>query len=78
MAPAIPGRTKRVTLGMDRGYDGSETIEWRRERNVTPHRAQKRGFDARKIEHLRPHFDDQAGISAAVPASAAFGAPPPD
>ena len=40
MAEQIPGGTKRVTLGGDRGYDAAGFVAALRELNVTPHVAQ--------------------------------------
>ncbi|GIU77305.1 MAG: hypothetical protein KatS3mg005_0543 [Bryobacteraceae bacterium] len=40
MAREIPGGTKRVTVGADRGYDTREFVERLKELNVTPHGAQ--------------------------------------
>lgn len=40
MADQIPGGTKRVTLGADRGYDTRDFVEQMRERCVSPHVAQ--------------------------------------
>jgi transposase len=40
MAEQIPGGSKRVTLGADRGYDTADFVEQMREFRVTPHVAQ--------------------------------------
>jgi len=40
MAQQIPGGTRRVTLGCDRGYDARSFVAELRELNVTPHVAQ--------------------------------------
>jgi transposase len=40
MAEQIPGGSKRVTLGADRGYDTADFVEHMREFRVTPHVAQ--------------------------------------
>lgn len=40
MAERIPGGTKRVTLGADKGYDVKSFVAGLRELNVTPHVAQ--------------------------------------
>lgn len=41
MVDEIPGGTKRVTLGADRGYDVGDFVHQLRERCVTPHVAQR-------------------------------------
>jgi transposase len=56
MVEDIPGGTKRVTLGADRGYDTRDFVEQLRERCVTPHVAQntshrRSGVDARTVRH---------------------------
>jgi IS5 family transposase len=40
MAREIPGGTKRVTVGGDKGYDAREFVEQMKELKVTPHVAQ--------------------------------------
>jgi transposase len=40
MAARLPGRTRRVTLGADKGYDTREFVEGLRQWSVTPHVAQ--------------------------------------
>jgi IS5 family transposase len=40
MAEQIPGGSKRVTLGADRGYDTADFVEQMKEFRVTPHGAQ--------------------------------------
>lgn len=42
MAREIPGGTKRVTLGADRGYDTRDFVQRLRDLKVTPHVAQNR------------------------------------
>ena len=56
MAEAIPGGSKRVTLGADRGYDTRDFVEQMRERCVTPHVARndngrRSAIDARTTQH---------------------------
>jgi transposase len=56
MAERIPGGTKRVTLGGDRGYDVASFVAGLRELNVTPHVAQntsgrRSAIDQRTTSH---------------------------
>lgn len=56
MARQLPGGSKRVTLGADKGYDAAEFIERLREMNVTPHVAQntsrrRSNVDGRTTRH---------------------------
>lgn len=53
MAEQIPGGTKRVTLGGDKGYDVKSFVAGLRELNVTPHVAQKQNsaIDRRTTGH---------------------------
>lgn len=53
MAEQIPGGTKRVTLGGDKGYDVNSFVAGLRELNVTPHVAQKQksAIDRRTTGH---------------------------
>ena len=41
----MPG-TKRITLGADRGYDTRDFVAACRDRNITPHVAQKARYSA--------------------------------
>lgn len=53
MVDEIPGGTRRVTLGADRGYDVGDFVQKLRERCVTPHVAQKQrsAIDGRTTQH---------------------------
>ena len=57
MAEEIPGGTKRVTLGGDRGYDTKDFVKDLRDLNVTPHVAQNdsgnrtSAIDGRTTQH---------------------------
>ena len=56
MTEQIPGGSKRVTLGADRGYDTADFVEQMREFLVTPHVAQndtnrRSAIDARTTSH---------------------------
>jgi hypothetical protein len=57
MIEQIPGGSKRVTLGADRGYDPGDFVEQMREFRVTPHVAQnvtnrRSAIDARTTRRL--------------------------
>jgi len=56
MAPEIPGRSPRLTLAADKGYDGRRWVRQRHKLQVTPHVAQNRAgrrsaVDGRTTRH---------------------------
>lgn len=50
MAARLPGRTRRVTLGADKGYDTREFVEGLRQWSVTPHVAQNNNCRRSRID----------------------------